>query len=100
VDLQREREVLLIKLYSREGYIAPKKAYSFDALIQDILDFAALTLVDEGRLSMWLPTANDEDIEVAVPQHQCFTLVSVCLQEFNKCTCQDDVICIPRKVEY
>ena len=70
---------------SREGYIAPKKAYSFDALIEDILDFAALTLVEGGRLSMWLPTANDEDIEIAIPQHQCFTLVSVCLQEFNKC---------------
>jgi tRNA (guanine10-N2)-methyltransferase len=70
---------------SREGYIAPKKAYSFDALIEDILDFAALALVDGGRIAMWLPTANDQDIEIAIPQHHCFKLVSVCLQEFNKC---------------
>ena len=72
---------------SREGYIAPKKAYSFDAMIEDIFDFGAITLVEGGRLSIWIPTANDEDIEIAVPQHQCFKLVSACLQEFNRCEC-------------
>jgi tRNA (guanine10-N2)-methyltransferase len=54
-------------------------------MIEDLLDFAALTLVDGGRLSMWMPTANDEDVEIAIPQHQCFKLVSVCVQDFNKC---------------
>ena len=55
-------------------------------MIEDIFDFAAITLVDGGRLSIWIPTANDEDLEIAIPQHQCFRLVSACLQEFNKCT--------------
>jgi tRNA (guanine10-N2)-methyltransferase len=54
-------------------------------MIGDLLDFAALTLVDGGRLSMWMPTANDEDVEVAIPRHLCFQLVSVCVQDFNKC---------------
>lgn len=80
-------EVLIdgIPAHYRDGYVAPKKAYSFDAMIEDILDFAAITLVDGGRLSMWMPVANDQDIEIAIPQHPCLTLESVCLQEFNKC---------------
>ena len=54
-------------------------------MLDDILDFAASVLIDGGRLSMWMPTANDEDIEIAIPQHHCLKLVAVCVQEFNKC---------------
>jgi tRNA G10 N-methylase Trm11 len=55
-------------------------------MLDDILDFGCLTLVDGGRLSMWMPTANDEDLELAIPQHQALRLVACCVQDFNKCT--------------
>ena len=63
----------------------PKKPYSFMAMLDDILDFAADTLVDDGRLSFWMPTANDEDQEIAVPTHPCLQIVVVCTQTFNRC---------------
>jgi tRNA (guanine10-N2)-methyltransferase len=66
------------------GYIPPKRPYSFTALLDDILAFAVATLVEDGRLSMWMPTANDEDIELVIPAHPCLELESVCVQAFNK----------------
>ncbi|KKY19001.1 putative trna guanosine-2o-methyltransferase trm11 [Diplodia seriata] len=68
----------------RDGYIPPKKPYSFEAMLDDILEFSTEMLVDEGRMSMWMPTANDEDVEIAIPSHPCLQLVSVCVQPFNK----------------
>jgi tRNA (guanine10-N2)-methyltransferase len=70
--------------YRAEGYIPPKRPYSFTALLDDILAFAVATLVEGGRLSMWMPTANDEDVELIIPQHPCLELSSVCVQAFNK----------------
>ena len=70
--------------YQQPGYIPPKRPYSFTALLDDILAFAAATLVEDGRLSMWMPTANDEDIELVIPSHLCLQLQSVCVQAFNK----------------
>lgn len=70
--------------YKIPGYIPPKRPYSFTALLDDILAFAVSTLVDDGRLSMWMPTANDEDIELVIPSHPCLQLESVCVQAFNK----------------
>ncbi|KAF2632198.1 tRNA guanosine-2'-O-methyltransferase [Macroventuria anomochaeta] len=70
--------------YRTEGYIPPKRPYSFTALLDDILTFAVSTLVPNGRLSMWMPTANDEDVELIIPQHPCLELTSVCVQAFNK----------------
>ncbi|KAF1968644.1 tRNA guanosine-2'-O-methyltransferase [Bimuria novae-zelandiae CBS 107.79] len=70
--------------YKDAGYIPPKKPYSFTAIQDDILAFAAATLVENGRLSMWMPTANDEDIELVIPTHPCLDVVSVCVQPFNK----------------
>jgi tRNA (guanine10-N2)-methyltransferase len=70
---------------SEEGYIPPKRPYSFLAMLDDILDFAALSLVDNGRLSFWMPTANDLDQEIKVPMHPCLEITSVCTQEFNRC---------------
>ncbi|KAF1930668.1 RNA methylase family protein [Didymella exigua CBS 183.55] len=67
-----------------EGYVPPKRPYSFTALQHDILAFAAATLVPGGRLSMWVPTANDEDVELVIPSHPCLELHSVCTQPFNK----------------
>jgi tRNA (guanine10-N2)-methyltransferase len=54
-------------------------------MLEDILEFASHTLVDHGRLCMWMPTANDEDIETAIPRHSHLELVSVCVQKFSKC---------------
>ncbi|KAF2401264.1 tRNA guanosine-2'-O-methyltransferase [Trichodelitschia bisporula] len=72
-----------VAAHLQEGFIPPKRAYSFDAMLDDILDFAAQTLVDRGRLAIWMPTAN-EDIELAIPEHQCLKLVANCIQMFNK----------------
>lgn len=68
-----------------EGYIAPKKPYGFDAMLDDLLEFAARTLVQDGRLSFWMPTMNDE-LELGIPTHPSLEIVSVCIQPFNKCT--------------
>jgi hypothetical protein len=68
----------------RKGYVAPKRPYSFDALLQDILHFAAEILVDGGRLALWMPTANDADVELLIPQSTYLKLLSVCVQRFNK----------------
>ncbi|KAH7095595.1 tRNA guanosine-2'-O-methyltransferas-like protein TRM11 [Paraphoma chrysanthemicola] len=70
--------------YKAPGYIPPKRPYSFTALLDDILAFAVATLVEDGRLSMWMPTANDEDIELVIPSHPYLELESVCVQAFNK----------------
>ncbi|KAI2487928.1 RNA methylase family protein [Pyrenophora tritici-repentis] len=70
--------------YKAPGYIPPKRPYSFTALLDDILAFSVSTLVEDGRLSMWMPTANDEDIELIIPSHPCLELTSVCVQAFNK----------------
>ncbi|KAJ4990001.1 RNA methylase family protein [Stagonosporopsis vannaccii] len=66
------------------GYIPPKRPYSFTALLDDILAFAAVTLVPNGTLSMWMPTANDADVALIIPSHPCLELRSVCVQAFNK----------------
>jgi tRNA (guanine10-N2)-methyltransferase len=70
--------------FSQPGYIPPKKPYSFTAILDDILAFAVATLVENGRLSMWMPTANDEEVELRIPTHPCLEVVSVCVQPFNK----------------
>ncbi len=62
----------------------PKRAYSLEAMLGDILMFAARMLVDDGRVSLWMPTANDAEEELAVPEHPALELVSVCVQVFNK----------------
>lgn len=56
-------------------------------MIDDILFFASNTLVPGGRLSFWMPTANEEQDakEFEIPQHPNLELVSVCTQPFNKC---------------
>ena len=54
-------------------------------MLEDLLEFAARTLVDDGRLSLWMPTANDEDGILGIPSHPYLDLVSVCVQTFNKC---------------
>ncbi|CAK7562469.1 MAG: hypothetical protein SEPTF4163_000315 [Sporothrix epigloea] len=71
-------------MYKDPLFIPPKQPYSFLALLNDLLHFASETLVDHGRLSFWMPTANDELQELPIPSHPCLSLVSVCTQVFNK----------------
>ncbi|KAI0803928.1 S-adenosyl-L-methionine-dependent methyltransferase [Xylaria sp. FL0064] len=83
-----ERDIRSIErgklIYRDPAFIPPKKPYSFMAMLDDILNFATDMLVDNGRLSFWMPTANDEDQEIAVPTHPCLEVVVVCTQVFNK----------------
>lgn len=69
----------------QDKYIPPKRPYSFEALLCDILAFAANMLVEDGRLGMWMPTANEEEVELVVPEHAALEVVSMCVQPFNKC---------------
>lgn len=70
----------------QDCYLPPKRPYGFEAMLRDILEFAAGNLVEGGRLSLWMPTANDEDGgELGVPRHGGLEVVSVCVQGFNKC---------------
>lgn len=77
--------MFLLTILRSGGYIPPKKPYSFLAMLDDILQFATDMLVDNGRLSFWMPTANDQDQEIAVPTHPSLVIVSMCVQPFNKC---------------
>lgn len=89
----------------QEDYVPPKRPYSFLRMIDDILDFSALRLVDGGRLCMWMPVAgavedaepdmadakeaiaeDPEAAEYEIPHHPSLQLVSECTQHFNKCT--------------
>jgi tRNA (guanine10-N2)-methyltransferase len=70
--------------HEEDAYIPPKRPYSFLTMLDDILDFAVLSLADHGRLSFWMPTANDEDQEIKIPEHPSLVVISVCTQAFNK----------------
>ncbi|KAK4134074.1 tRNA guanosine-2'-O-methyltransferase [Trichocladium antarcticum] len=72
------------EMYKDPDFVPPRKPYSFLAMLDDILHFAAQTLVDNGRVSFWMPTANDEEQEIPVPAHPYLETVSVCTQVFNK----------------
>ncbi|OJJ49380.1 hypothetical protein ASPZODRAFT_23620 [Penicilliopsis zonata CBS 506.65] len=65
------------------GFVAPRKPYGFEAMLNDILNFAARSLVTDGRLSMWMPTASDEDGELAIPKHPNLEVISVSVQSFG-----------------
>ena len=68
----------------QDSYVPPKRAYSFDAMLIDILTFASVNLVEDGRLALWMPTANDEDVELGIPMHAALEVMSSCVQPFNK----------------
>jgi tRNA (guanine10-N2)-methyltransferase len=54
-------------------------------MLGDILAFAARTLVTDGRLAMWMPDANDEDVEYLIPMHPNLEVVHVSVQPFSNC---------------
>ncbi|MCJ1479475.1 hypothetical protein MMC13_008161 [Lambiella insularis] len=73
-----------VMAHLQDKYIPPKRPYSFKALLSDVLEFAASMLVEDGRLGLWMPTANDEEVELEIPVHAALEVVSVCVQPFNK----------------
>lgn len=73
-----------VAAHLRDAYVPPKKPYSLEAMLGDILEFAARMLVDDGRVSLWMPTANDAEEDLAIPSHEALELSSVCVQEFSK----------------
>lgn len=77
--------LIVLTCYRQDGYIPPKQPYSLTLMLNNILYFAATMLVDNGRVSIWMPTANDEDGEVGIPHLEAMELVSCCVQKFNKC---------------
>ncbi|KAK0745001.1 S-adenosyl-L-methionine-dependent methyltransferase [Apiosordaria backusii] len=72
------------EMYKQADFIPPRKPYGFLAMLDDILQFAAQTLVDNGRVAFWMPTANDEEQEMPVPSHPYLETLSVSTQVFNK----------------
>ncbi|ODV96264.1 hypothetical protein PACTADRAFT_16407, partial [Pachysolen tannophilus NRRL Y-2460] len=72
------------KAFLRRDYIQPKKSYELDSLLDDLLRFAAKSLPVGGRLSFWMPTANDRFESTQIPQHENLELIYNLVQEFNK----------------
>lgn len=90
-DVSAARQPQLIDgvpAHTLPGFIAPKRPYSFVRLLDDVLEFAARTLADGGRLAFWMPSANENELgeeEVTViPQHRLMELKHECVQRFNK----------------
>ena len=73
-----------VAAHLQDAYVPPKKPYSLEAMLADILGFAVKMLVDDGRVSLWMPTANDAEEDLAIPERRGLELMSMCVQEFNK----------------
>ncbi|KAH8697532.1 RNA methylase family UPF0020 protein [Talaromyces proteolyticus] len=69
--------------HTQPGWIPTKKPYGFVSLQHDILCFAARTLVEGGRIAMWMPTADDQEIELMIPTHPSLEIVNVSVQQFR-----------------
>ena len=73
--------------HTQPGYVAPKRPYSFNRMLSNILDFAAKSLVDGGRLAFWMPSANEDELGqdqvTEVPTHHLMLLRHECVQRFN-----------------
>lgn len=74
-----------VAAHLRKDYIPTKKPYEFNALLDDLLQFAAERLRPQGRLCFWMPVANEDFQEHHIPLHQDLKLLSCNIQDFNKC---------------
>ncbi|KAJ5899135.1 tRNA (guanine(10)-N2)-methyltransferase [Penicillium taxi] len=72
-----------VEAHYRPGYIPPKRPYGFEAIQKDILDFAARSLVPNGRLAMWMPCTSSEAVDFPVPMHPNLELICVSEQPFS-----------------
>lgn len=79
-----KEEILIdnVPAHLRPDYIQPKKPYSLDLLINDLLEFAAKRLRVGGRLSFWMPLANEDPL--SAPEHAGLKHISSIPQAFNK----------------
>ncbi|KAK6531381.1 hypothetical protein TWF281_008188 [Arthrobotrys megalospora] len=73
-----------IAQHTLKDFVPPKRPYSFDKMLNDIMNFASTHLVGNGRLCIWLPTADEDFNEFSIPAHRNLKLESVCVQNFNK----------------
>lgn len=71
-------------VHEREGYLPPKKPYELSDLADDLLDYAAETLVDDGRLVFWLPTVNEDYSPVDLPRRNDMQLLANSTQNFGR----------------
>ncbi|PRT52519.1 tRNA (guanine(10)-N2)-methyltransferase [Wickerhamiella sorbophila] len=71
-----------VPAHLRPEYIHPKRPYSLDLLLSDLLEFAAARLKVKGRLSFWMPLASDDPL--SAPTHAKLRIVSSIPQAFNK----------------
>ena len=86
-DSKIGRETVMIDgelAFLRRDYIQPKKTYSLDLLLDDLLQFAAERLETGSRLCFWMPVANDVDIPTMIPQHEQLELIYELVQDFHK----------------
>ncbi|PWW76050.1 tRNA guanosine-2'-O-methyltransferase [Tuber magnatum] len=86
-DPEKRKEPVIrggVLRHLQNDYVPPKRPYSFLAMLDDIMQFAADHLVPGGRLCFWMPTANEDFSQLDIPTHPQLQLVSVCVQEFNK----------------
>ncbi len=73
-----------VPAHTLPGYVAPKKPYSFERMLDDILIFASETLVADGRLAFWMPSANEDDEMLDIPKHGDLELIECCVQRFYR----------------
>lgn len=73
-----------VPAHTLPGYVAPKKPYSFERMLDDILIFASETLVVDGRLAFWMPSANEDDEMLEIPKHGHLELMECCVQRFYR----------------
>lgn len=71
-----------VPAHLRPDYIHPKRPITLDVLLTNLLEFAATRLKVGGRLSFWMPLANDDP--VSAPIHAKLRFVSSIPQSFNK----------------
>ncbi|KAI9673810.1 MAG: hypothetical protein M1829_003928 [Trizodia sp. TS-e1964] len=86
-DPEKNKEAVMIEgeaAHLLPEYIPPKRPYSFLSMLEDILEFAHTALKVNARLSLWMPTANDDQVVLKIPNHPSLELVSNCVQPFNK----------------
>ena len=57
--------------------------YERDAVFDELLDFAAETLLMGGRLVYWLPVIQDEYNHDQVPRHPCLEIIANCEQPLS-----------------
>ncbi|KAL4920223.1 hypothetical protein BDW62DRAFT_209088 [Aspergillus aurantiobrunneus] len=79
------KEIIIdgVPAHYRPDYIPPKKPYGFEAMMNDILNFAVRTLVTNGRLCMWMPEISSEEAELSIPMHPNLEVLSVSVQQFS-----------------